>query len=440
MVRDAPDCIITVTAFSTDFFVCYASLDGGEAARALVADLEAHDVKCWIAPRNIPLGVTWPQAIVAGIEASRAMLLVVTKASNESDDVEKEVGLAVHLRKIIFPLRVVDVQLSGTLLYQLQIRQWRDLFVDRESAINEIVAQIKSIRDSAANRSQKSNSLNRTNTDQSRASDKETIPDNLPINPPGASDVTFASKADPQEAQNLLSEPVEPVEPVESAHDRTIAGTVSQHWGAVWAAAAFAGLILLGSYLYLRDALSGQAEALAIKMAAVHPATELTIARETAVPPPPDPRPGISAQLQRIRAELAKEIMAGKVEADENEARIFISIGDDLLFPSSGAKVSDSFAPIAAKISTALDREPGAISVDGYTDSDPIRTVAFPSNFELSQARAKSVAAMLKPGLSEPDRLTVSGRGADNPVAPNDTEENKSKNRRIEVSIPRADL
>ncbi len=46
---------------------------------------------------------------------------------------------------------------------------------------------------------------------------------------------------------------------------------------------------------------------------------------------------------------------------------------------------------------------------------------------------------MLKPGISHPDRLTVSGKGADNPVAPNDTEQNKSKNRRVEVSIPRAD-
>ena len=110
-----------------------------------------------------------------------------------------------------------------------------------------------------------------------------------------------------------------------------------------------------------------------------------------------------------------------------------------MLFPSGGAKVNDSFAPIATKIAAALDKEPGAVHVDGYTDSDPIRTIAFPSNFELSEARAKSVAAMLKSGLSHPERLAVSGKGADGPVAPNDTEQNKSKNRRVEVSIPRAD-
>ncbi len=206
-----------------------------------------------------------------------------------------------------------------------------------------------------------------------------------------------------------------------------------------WSIAAAAGVILLGTYLVLRNLLSGQAEALALAMAQVHPDTELAIARETAVKPPPDPAPRSSTQLQRIRAALAKEILAGKVDAVQSATTIFIRIGNVVLFPSGGAKVSDSFAPIAAKIAASLDKEPGAIHVDGYTDSDPIHTLAFPSNFELSEARAKSVAAMLKPGLSHPERLAVTGKGADNPVAPNDTEQNKSKNRRVEVSIPRAD-
>jgi type VI secretion system protein ImpK len=165
----------------------------------------------------------------------------------------------------------------------------------------------------------------------------------------------------------------------------------------------------------------------------------LTIAREAVVKPPPDPHPAVSTQLQRIRAQLANEILAGKLDAVQSATTIFIRIGDEVLFPSGGARLNGSFAPIAAKIASALDREPGEIRVDGYTDSDPIRTFAFPSNFELSQARAESVPAMLKPGLLHPDRLAVSGKGADNPVAANDSEQNKSKNRRVEVSIPRAD-
>jgi len=207
----------------------------------------------------------------------------------------------------------------------------------------------------------------------------------------------------------------------------------------VWAIAALAAVVLLGSYLYLRNALTGQAEALALKMADIHPATELTIARETVVKPPPDPKPRTSTQLERIRAALANEIMAGKVGADQSATTIFIRIGNVVLFPSGGARVSASFTPIAAKIAAALDREPGAIHVDGYTDSDPIHTVAFPSNFELSEARARAVALMLKPGLAHAERLVVTGKGPSNPIAPNDSEFDKSKNRRVEVSIPRAD-
>jgi type VI secretion system protein ImpK len=206
----------------------------------------------------------------------------------------------------------------------------------------------------------------------------------------------------------------------------------------IWSIAAVAGVILLGVYLVLRNLLSGDAEALALKMARLHPDTEINIARETVVKPPPDPVRS-STQLERIRAALAAEILARKLSADQTATSIIIRIGNVVLFPSGEAKVSDSFAPLASKIAKSLDKEPGAIRIDGYSDTDPIKTVTFPSNWELSEARAKSVAGVLKGDLSKPDRVTVSGKGSDNPVAPNDTAENKSKNRRVEVSIPRAD-
>jgi type VI secretion system protein ImpK len=206
----------------------------------------------------------------------------------------------------------------------------------------------------------------------------------------------------------------------------------------VWSIAAVAGVILLGVYLVLRNLLSGEAENLALKMARLHPDTEINIARETVVKPPPDPVRN-STQLQRIRAALAAEILAHKLSADQTATSIIIRVSNVVLFPSGEAKVSDSFAPLAAKIAKSLDKEPGAIRIDGYSDTDPIKTVTFPSNWELSEARAKSVAGVLKTDLAQPERVTVSGKGSDNPVAPNDTADNKSKNRRVEVSIPRAD-
>ena len=207
----------------------------------------------------------------------------------------------------------------------------------------------------------------------------------------------------------------------------------------VWSVAAIAGVILLGVYLVLRNLLSGEAEAVALKMAQLHPGTEINIARETAVKPPPDPAARNSTQLERIRAALADEILGRKLTVDQTATSIIIRIGNLVLFPSGAAKVNDTFNPIAVKIAKSLDKEPGGIRIDGYSDTDPIKTVTFPSNWELSEARAKSVAGVLKGDLSKPDRVSVSGKGSDNPVAPNDTADNKAKNRRVEVSIPRAD-
>ena len=219
---------------------------------------------------------------------------------------------------------------------------------------------------------------------------------------------------------------------------QTIAMVANRLRAPVWSIAAIVAVILLGVYLFLRNLLSGEADALALKMAQLHPSTEINILREAAVKPPPDPVLS-TTQLQRIRAALADEILAGKLTADQNTTTIFIRIGNLVLFPSGEAKVDPSFAPIAVKIAKSLDKEPGGIRVDGYSDTDPIKTVTFPSNFELSEARAKSVAAVLKSDLRDPSRVTVSGKGTANPVAPNDTAEHKAKNRRVEVSIPRAD-
>ena len=131
--------------------------------------------------------------------------------------------------------------------------------------------------------------------------------------------------------------------------------------------------------------LRAQAETLALRMAEIHPAGELTIARETIVKPPPDPKPRTSTQLRaHPRGAGQGNRRRARSAPTQSATTIFIRIGNVVLFPPGGAKVSNAFAPIAAKIAAALDREPGAIHVDGYTDADPIHTVAFPSNFELS--------------------------------------------------------
>jgi type VI secretion system protein ImpK len=207
----------------------------------------------------------------------------------------------------------------------------------------------------------------------------------------------------------------------------------------VWAVASAAGLLLLGVYLYLRFLLSGQAEALAMRMATLYPNTDIQLAREVAAPPPPAAKLEIAPQLICIKRALAPEIIAGKVSAEQTPTTIFVRVGSVVLFPSGGAGANRAFTPTARKIAEALNKQPGDITVTGFTDGDPIHTLQFPSNFELSEARAKSAAGLLKAALSRPQRLVIKGKGAADPVAPNDVEANKAKNRRVEFSIPRDD-
>ena len=109
------------------------------------------------------------------------------------------------------------------------------------------------------------------------------------------------------------------------------------------------------------------------------------------------------------------------------------------MFEPGKADVRDAFKPAAQRIAKLLDNEAGYIKVVGHTDSTPIKNVRFPSNWHLSVERAKAVAALLKQGLSKPDRVETDGKGADVPIAGNDTPAGRAKNRRVEILIPRTE-
>jgi type VI secretion system protein ImpK len=87
------------------------------------------------------------------------------------------------------------------------------------------------------------------------------------------------------------------------------------------------------------------------------------------------------------------------------------------------------------RIADALERVPGQVRVTGHTDSQPIRSVRFPSNWHLSQERARSVAQLLGRRISAPARLTAEGRADSEPIAPNDTPANRGRNRRVEILL-----
>jgi type VI secretion system protein ImpK len=199
----------------------------------------------------------------------------------------------------------------------------------------------------------------------------------------------------------------------------------------VWAVGSGVAALLLAVYVVLRLLLGGESDAAAAALVAVHPTNEIGIQRRVFQTPPPPPPP--TPQINRIRAALGPPI-----EVQEKGNVIIVRLSNLALFAPASATVRDEFKPLIGKIAGVIDKEPGTVKVVGHTDSAPIRSVRFPSNFHLSLERAKAVAEILKGQVAKSDRLEVEGKGADIPIAGNDTVEGRARNRRVEVLIQRS--
>ncbi len=218
---------------------------------------------------------------------------------------------------------------------------------------------------------------------------------------------------------------------------QAIAAAVSRFQLPVWAVGSVVGVLLLGLFFVLRMLLSGGAEAAATALVTVHPTTEVGIQRRIYTPPPPPPPPPPQSQLARFRGALQAEIANGNLSVQETGNQVVIRVAAALFAPGR-AEVKPEFATLVQRLTELLDREPGALKVVGHTDAQPIKNVRFPSNFVLSQERAKAVATLMKAKLTRPERIEVEGKGADVPIAPNDTVDGRAKNRRVEIIIPRS--
>jgi type VI secretion system protein ImpK len=200
-----------------------------------------------------------------------------------------------------------------------------------------------------------------------------------------------------------------------------------------WVVGSVAATALFALFITLRILLAGSAEPVAEATVALHSLDKLAIKRKVPVPPPPPPPP--APKVERIR----KELKIGDCSVvDQTAKQIVIRLCDQVTFDPGQAIVKDQFKPLAARIAALLDKEAGVITIVGHTDNIPIRTVRFASNFELSVARAKAVAALIKAGLADPRRVEVVGQGSDVPIASNATPEGRAKNRRVEVAIGRS--
>ncbi len=217
-----------------------------------------------------------------------------------------------------------------------------------------------------------------------------------------------------------------------------------------WVVGAFLAAGLVALYLTYLALLSGGAEVAAAELTGLHPNAQMALLRKAPVPPPPPPPPPPPepapvagtplTQMQRIRAALAAEMDAGDISAQAVGTHVIIRVGSNFLFESGKADVKPALKPLAKRMAQMLDKEAGPILVIGHTDNVPVSSSnRFKNNFELSLARAQQVALVLGPDLSDKSRLKPEGRGEQEPVGPNDTPENKARNRRVEIWIDRVD-
>jgi type VI secretion system protein ImpK len=141
--------------------------------------------------------------------------------------------------------------------------------------------------------------------------------------------------------------------------------------------------------------------------------------------------------LDRLRKFLQPEIEQGLVEVTGTVGQPLVRITARGMFASGSATVDPKFKPLLERIGLALKEEHGAVHVIGYTDDQPIRTIAFPSNFQLSAARALAAGKIMAVRIGDPGRLSAEGRADADPIAPNSTPEGRERNRRIEVLLDR---
>jgi chemotaxis protein MotB len=198
----------------------------------------------------------------------------------------------------------------------------------------------------------------------------------------------------------------------------------------------------------VRESLQGQVDSLTTENADLSARLEAERERATTLEQQLQAaREAEQARLARVRSDyndlvaaLESEIADKVIALDQANERLTVTIVDRVLFPSGEATLTPEGRRVMARVGTVLARvDDRAVRVEGHTDDVPIGPALrerFPSNWELSTARATQVVRFLaKEGGVAPGRLQAAGRADTEPTASNVTEEGRRQNRRIEIIL-----
>jgi len=149
-----------------------------------------------------------------------------------------------------------------------------------------------------------------------------------------------------------------------------------------------------------------------------------------------------SQEVERLRttyeglvADLEAEVATGQIEIQQLREGLRLNLAQEVLFSSGSAEVNASGRSVLAKVAERVRGIPHHVEVQGHTDDVPIHSERYPTNWELAGARASRVVRFLEEHGVDPRRLSAVSRGEYDPVAPNDSEAGRAKNRRIEITL-----
>lgn len=144
----------------------------------------------------------------------------------------------------------------------------------------------------------------------------------------------------------------------------------------------------------------------------------------------------VNEMVKKIAEQLEEQIQDGAIELESLGQQIIIRVRESGAFPSGSTFLQPRFKPIIQQVGAILRDIPGEITISGHTDNEQVADELNSNNWELSAKRAVSVATeMLKGTGLEKERLMVVGRADTRPLVPNDTEQNRRRNRRVEITI-----
>ena len=149
----------------------------------------------------------------------------------------------------------------------------------------------------------------------------------------------------------------------------------------------------------------------------------------------PSPEPAVE-KLSAALADAEKALRDLGINPTIENRGLVVSLPQSILFPSGEDRISPSALPMIARIAGVVGAIPNRISLVGHTDAVPIHSFRFKNNWELATARSVKLLELLTTqyGISE-SRLSIASPGAYSPRAPNDTEEGRAENRRVDIVI-----